>query len=319
MTKRLVFLAVLASLAFVVSLAQAGVPGFMKARMGVAEGTFLSGTEIQPLAGAIVSFFNKDGGPPPIVGSVRRVPDMVSRTDQTGKFTVRLLPGQYYMGALVREANAGPGPPREGEKYFFAMAEEGKLLTFSVKTKETTQIGQVTGQTPDKFKEFSDFVTIRGTVADENGKAIEGILITIRDQPQSPRPKYISDRTKADGSYELKLPPGAYYIKARESLQGGRPRPGSYIGAYGKSAPVDSVAPANSTGVSGGAPPGAGMQVGGGQALVLQTESGKVYEDVDIHLYKIPDPDDTRRKFEEEARIRKEAEAKAEAKAKETK
>jgi hypothetical protein len=291
-------------LTFAASLAYGGVPGFMKEKMGTLEGQFLTEKD-KPLVKGIVSFFNEQGGAPPLAGSARRVPDMVTRSDEAGHFSVKLLPGKYFMGALIRDPSAGPGPPREGEKYFFAMAEEGKLRVFEVKTKETTNTAEVMGESPDKFVQLKDFGIIQGEVKDEQGKPLAGILVTVKEDLSDPRPQYISEPTRKDGRYQLKLPPGKYFISARESLQTGRPRPGSYVGTYGKTAPVEATRQTS----TGGAPAGIGAQGSGGEAIVIEAKSGQTYDGVNINLYRIPDPEKTRQQYEEEARIRNENEA----------
>ena len=291
---------------FVAATAFAGVPGFMKERMGVLEGQLFTESNI-PHAKGIVSFFNVKGGPPLLADSAMRVPDMVSRTDESGHFSVKLLPGKYYMGALIREASAGPGPPREGEEYFFAMAEAAKLQVFEVKTKQTSQVGRVTGMKPDKIVDFKDFVVFQGEVLDEQGKPVAGMMVTVKEEMNAPRPKYVSKRTKEDGRFQLKLPPGRYFIMARDSIRVGRPRPGSYIGNYGQASPAAAASQGGEGGLPrGGGGAGVGLQGGGGEAVAIEAQAGQTYDDLTINVYKIPDPEKTRNKYEEEARIRKE-------------
>ena len=50
--------------------------------------------------GGVVSFFLKRGGPPPDQGTSRRVPDRIARMNPDGSFSVKLLAGVYYMGAM---------------------------------------------------------------------------------------------------------------------------------------------------------------------------------------------------------------------------
>lgn len=300
--RRLVLL--ILAVMLIASNAMAGVPGFMKARMGTLQGEVYVGGKILP--SAIVSFFDKKSGPPPVMGTARRVPDMVSRTNDKGEFSVKLLPGSYYMGAMVREMGQGPGPPRKGEEYFFIRTDSGKLRLFKVNKKALSKVGKVEGVKPGEFEEFKDFITIQGVVADESGKPTSGIMVNLKDSLKSPRPRYVSDRTDENGKYELRVPPGKYYVMARESLRGGRPRTGSYIGTYGKTAPIGEAAPANAGGAMGGSPPGVGVQGGGGggEAILVEGKGGEVFSDVNIAMFRIPDPVETRRKFEESARAR---------------
>ena len=300
--KKILFFLILFFLT-VVGSGQAGVPGFMKARMGTLTGQFYVVQE-QPLKNALVSFFNKSDGQPPIIGSARRVPDMVSRTDESGSFSVKLLPGEYYMGALVREVKDGPGPPREGESYFFAMKGAGELRLFEVKSKQVTTVGIIRGTTPDKLTEYKQYVVMKGRVIDEKGDPFKGALVTVKDKLNAPRPKFVGERVGADGKYEIRLPPGRYYLMARESLRRGRPRAGSFVGSYGKTGPSN-----------GGALAGAGSGARGEkqvatEAVAIETKEGEVYDNLDIIMFAIPDPEETRIKYEKEARKRQDPEGK---------
>ena len=96
----------------------AALPGFMLKRMGTMRGqATVDGT---PLANSLVAFFLESKGVPPVSQNMRRVPEFLSRTDGEGNFSVKLMAGSYYIGILKREAGAAPGPPREGEAYYFA-------------------------------------------------------------------------------------------------------------------------------------------------------------------------------------------------------
>ena len=264
------------------------------------------------LPDAIVSFFDKKGGPPPVVGSTRRVPDMVGRTDAKGQFTVQLLPGTYYMGAMIRKRGKGPGPPRKGEKFYFIRDNKGNLRAMEVKSKAVTDAGRVNGVVPGKFKEFKNFITISGIVVDQAGKPEAGILVTLKDNIKAHRPKYITHRTGNDGKFFMRVPPGRYFVVARESLREGRPKAGSMVGTYGKSAPIAGPLPVNAEGGrSGGVPAGIGLQGGAGKAVAVEGKSGQVISGIKINMFKIPDPQETRREFEKKARASDMAKKKA--------
>ena len=301
MRLRIVAVAVLALIVAAVGTGWAGVPGFMREQMGTLKGQiFVDG---KPFPDAIVSFFDKKGGPPPIVGKVRRVPDMVGRTDANGYFSVQLMPGEYSVGTLKRAVADGPGPPREGEKFFFVRGGDGKLRYVSVPTKQELDAGRLDGVPPGQFEEFTQSITIRGTVKDPEGKPVEGMMVSVKDDINSSRPKYISEPTGKDGRYEMKVPPGRYFVVARGAIQGGRPRAGSSVGIYGKGAPMGSASPANAGGGRDGQnPPGIAAQGGGeGEAKAVEGKDGAVLDKIDIVLHEIPDPDETRKKFEAEA------------------
>lgn len=94
------FLAALVLILFLPGIGLAEVPGFMKARMGALSGQVVIEGHEPPEDGYVVSFFDVSKGPPPGLDFLRRIPDMVGRTDKTGKFAVNLLPGKYYMGTM---------------------------------------------------------------------------------------------------------------------------------------------------------------------------------------------------------------------------
>ena len=278
----------------------ADVPGFMKAKMGTLKGTVYIKDKV--LASAVVSFFDKNGGPPPIIGSARRVPDVLGRADSNGLFSVKLLPGTYYMGCMIREESKGAGPPRPGEEYFFIRNDKGQLREFTIETKQSVDAGRVDGIPPGAFEEFKNFITISGKVTGEDGKPLAGALVTLKESMDSPRPKYISEGTAEDGTFTVKVPPGKYFLVGRESVQQGKPSIGSYIGSYGKSNPTGEAVPPNAGSQTGASPAAQGLQgSGGGQALSVEGKSGEVISGINIQMFKIPNPGETRAKFEAEA------------------
>lgn len=284
----------------------AGVPGYLKERMGTLNGEFH--VENKPLPNATLSFFNTTGGPPPNLGNARRVPDLVSRADADGKFSVPLPPGMYFMGALIREKGAGPGPPRPGEKFFFARNPDGKMRIFTVKAKQTTETGIIAGIAPERFEEFQSYMTIRGKVKDADGKPLGGIIVTLNDNLNSARPKFISGKTNEDGTYEVKVPPGKYYVVAHESIRGGRPTPGSKIGMYGRNIQPGSTPSPNTPGGGPGNKmfPGSAAQSGtGNEVLPVAGQEGDLLEHIDIIMLAVPDPEKMRQKYLDEAQERK--------------
>jgi hypothetical protein len=283
----------------------ADVPGFMKEQMGTLKGTVYA--KDKPYTNAIVSFFDKSGGPPPIVGSARRVPEAIDRSNPKGEFSLKLLPGTYYMGALQRELKQGFGPPRDGEEYFFMRDAQGKLREFVIETKKVNDAGRVDGMPPGAFHEFSEFITIEGTVTSDSGKPLAGALVTLKDNVDAPRPKFISHATGADGVFSIKVPPGKYYLVGRESVGGGKPGIGAFIGSYGKTNPLGEAVPPNPGNQSGASAAAKGMQGGGGQAQAVEGKNGAVIKGINIQMFKIPDPAETREKYETEARSQAEA------------
>lgn len=284
----------------------ADVPGFMKEMMGTLKGVVY--VKDKPYTNAIVAFFDKNGGPPPITGSARRVPDAIDRANEKGEFSSKLLPGTYFIGTMQREATKGFGPPREGEEFFFMRDDTGKLREFTVETKKLTDVGRTDGMAPGAFEEFKNFITIKGKVTSDEGKPLAGVLVTLKDNADAPRPKFISHATGADGTFSVKVPPGKYYIMARESIGGGKPGVGTFIGSYGKADPLGEAVTPNM-----GSQPGASAAVkdiksaGSGQTIAVEGKNGEVIENINIQMFKIPDPVATREKFEAEAKSKADA------------
>lgn len=300
MKKRITFVVGLLLFLFSAS-SWADVPGFMREQMGTVKGTVFVKDKIY--ANAIVAFFDKSIGPPPVEGSARRVPEAIDRSNAAGEFSLKLLPGTYYMATMFREPSKGMGPPRPGEEYFFMESEPGTLREFVVETKKSLEVGRVNGSPPGAFHEFKKFITIKGKITGEDGKPLAGAFVTLKENLDAPRPRYISEGTAADGTFSIKVPPGKYYAVGRESVQGGKPGIGSSIGSFGKTAPLgDSGTPPNVGSQSGASPAARGLQgAGDGQAIAIEGKDGAVIDNVNIQMFKIPNPVETRAKFEAEA------------------
>jgi hypothetical protein len=281
----------------------AGLPDDLKAKVGGIEGQFVVDSE--PLSYAIVSFFSVKNGSVPLKGKVQRVPDMVARTDGEGRFSARLLAGTYYLGALVRKRGVGPGPPQQGEPRYFAMDEKGKLRLFQINARQTNDVGIITGAKREAPEGLTDFITVEGVISDENGKALAGAVVVVKTSLEQTRPSFVSRATESDGRYRLKLPPGSYYLMARESFAGvSRPGPGSYVGLYGRKMPIGAEAPFNSAELPGAFPRSSGILNWGSEAKKIEGNHGDLFSGIDIQLFRIPDPVETRKKFEGEARAR---------------
>lgn len=240
-------------------------PGFMKERMGTLTGKILV-EDGKPLAGGIVSFFNVQTGPPPLLPGANRIPDGIARVDTSGRFNAMLVPGTYYLGALlVTDPGRGPGPPQPGEKVYFAMDDNRHLRQFKILTKEQTDAGEIHADTPDKTDEASTYFTIEGRIIEENGTSYSNALVLFKDNPTAMRPEFASEQVAADGTFRVKLPAGTYYLVARQ-LAGnsiiGQPKPGSFIGTYGANTSPNKGLPGRSGPAGGITPPsGAGPQL----------------------------------------------------------
>lgn len=299
MNKRLGMVLVLLAVTLAAPLV-ATAAGVGKMGQGGVEGVFLL-PDGKTLSHGIISFFKQGDGPPPEVSDLRRVPDLVTRTDGEGKFKAQLPAGGYYIGALVREVGKGPGPPRPGEKYYFALLEKEKFRVVEVKAGGMLNAGTVQGQVPTKSAALKKAMTLSGVVRHEDGKPFANAWVTVKKNLEAPRPLYISVKTGEDGRYEMKVPPGRYYVMVRDSLEGRRPLPGTFMGIYGKKESFSPSAPFNISGKVGDKPPGGGPKKNQAEAVAVEGKDGQVRSGIDVTMYQIPVPEEMRKKFETEA------------------
>ncbi len=256
----------------------AGQPTYLKKRMGTLTGQIML-EENKPMAGGIVSFFNEETGTPPQLHGSIRVPDAVARVESDGRFNARLLPGAYYIGALhVTEPGRGPGPPKPGEKFYFAVDDKKAPRTFTIKTREVLDIGQITALPPEEITDKRMYLTLEGAIVGPDGKPFPNAVVLVKKDPSSMRPEYVSQRLGEDGRFKLMIPGGTYYLMARQ-VEGssimGQPTPGSYVGTYGvEKAPVDGIP--GSSGPAGGIipPVGTGPQRAVGPATGISAAAG---------------------------------------------
>ena len=280
-------------------------PGFMKARMGTLSGQMIDDAG-KPLPGGIVSFFNTEKGIPPLYGNMHRIPDMVGRMGPDGTFTAKLLPGSYYIGILViTDPNRGPGPPKPGEKFYFAKDSQGDLLEVSLAVQEVKDAGKITGGLPESFPVAKNLVTIQGRLLYNDGKPFVGGVVLVKTDMNKARPDFVSGRTDETGSFKLQLPPDTqYYLLGRERSVG-RPVPGSYIGTYGTnkaiaqggSLPIGNLRPAQP---ASGMPQVEGKEIGPGSDLpnTLIGKAGDTLEGIDITMFRMPVPGEQRNKLQ---------------------
>lgn len=253
-------------------------PTYLKKRMGTLTGQIML-EENKPMAGGIVSFFNEETGTPPQLHGSIRVPDAVARVESDGRFSARLLPGAYYMGALhVTEPGRGPGPPKPGEKFYFAVDDKKAPRTFTIKTREVLDMGKITALRPEKITDKRMYLTLEGTIVGPDGKPFPNAVVLVKKNPRSMRPEYVSQRLGEDGKFKLMIPGGTYYLMARQ-VEGssimGQPTPDSYVGTYGvENAPVDGIP--GSSGPAGGITPpvGTGPQRAVGPATGISAAAG---------------------------------------------
>ena len=284
---------------------QAGIPGFMKERMGTLSGQVMT-DDGNPVPGGVVSFFDAKNGIPPLIADMHRIPDMIGRMGPDGRFSVKLLPGSYYMGALlITVPGRGPGPPQKGETFYFARDTNGGLRSFTLGTKEEKDAGVIIGAAPETFPQVKNLVAIEGMLLKEDGKPFVGGVVLVKSDMNKQRPDFVSQRTVEDGKFRIQLPPDTnYYLLGRERPVG-RPVPGSYFGIYGSNSaiseggtlPIGNVRPAQpGSGMPG--LPGFSEMKENEQAKPLIGKAGEVLLGIDITMFKVPVPGELREKLQ---------------------
>lgn len=272
------------------------VPGFMLARMGTMEGqVFVDG---KPAVSVLLAFFMADKGLPPISsGGMGRIPDAIDRADEEGKFSVQLMEGSYYLGILFRPADDRPGPPRKGEKFYFANDGHGKLRRLAIADFKKSAIGRIDCSLPGVFKEEEDHFAVEGVVLTGAGdeKPMADALVLAKRQPTAMRPEYISPETGPDGKFSIKLPPGeTFFLVARGSITGSKPNPGEEIGKLGVDKDAARIPEVSFTGAP--LPPSEDFLNKAGTrgqlndtAIPVSGKKGEVISGLKIHMFKMPD------------------------------
>lgn len=234
------------------------------------------------IQGGIVSFFKADGSPTPDQASARKVPYKISKMNTDGTFSVKLPAGPYHMGAMKWKKGRRPGPPMPGEEFIF-IYDKGKILRrIDCKAGEINDVGELSGWSPEeKERDLTHSLIIRGTVTNEKAEPFSGAVVMLKVEINSEKPQFISNPTKEDGRYEFVVLPGTYFLIAKQgSYMVGRPRPGSYMGAYGQKEAI---------GAGGG---GGRTQA---SASTVWGEKGETLENIDIVMFVLPDPEELKK------------------------
>ncbi len=246
--------------------------------------------EGRPQALSMVAFFQEKNGPPSLDGGLGRVPEFLSRTDAEGSFVANLPTGRYFMGILERSPGSPSGPPRAGEKFYFAVDNQGQLLLLPLRGKMHFEAGRINAAPSSVFVDRAGYFKVEGVVRNENGTPVNNVVVLGKSRLNIPRPEFISARTKSDGRYSLKLPAGRpFYLVARQDIAATRPQPGTQVGTYGIH---------SKTGLAtltlfsfGSPPPGVLAEDTESRAQTVSGRPAEVRGGVDIFMYPVPDPE----------------------------
>lgn len=257
-------------------------------RLGSVDGQVFVGGKPQALS--LVAFFQEKNGPPSLDGGGGRVPEFLSRTNSEGFFKANLPVGRYFLGVLGRSPGAASGPPRPGEKFYFAVDGYGQLLLLTVQGRTLFEAGRINATPSSAFVDRTSYFKVEGVVRDERGAPVGNVAVLAKSRLNIPRPEFISARTRSDGRYSLKLPAGRpFFLIARQDITTNRPSPGTPVGTYGIH---------SKTGLAtltlfsvGSPPPGVLAEDTESRAQAISGRSAEVQSGVDIFMYPVPDPE----------------------------
>jgi hypothetical protein len=225
-----------------------------------------------------------------------------------GRFNLKLNPGSYYMGALIiTNPGRGPGPPRAGEKFYYARDDKGDLREIAIGTGEEKDFGQVVVAPPDTFPAAKNLVTVQGRLLmDKEGIPFAGGVVLVKTNMNKQRPDFVSPRTDEAGRYEIKLPADTPYFLLGRERSVGRPAPGTYVGTYGSNTPISlgGILPVGTMRPAQPATPMPpqveGMNLGPGKDLpkTVMGKPGQTLTGVDIKMFRTPVPEELRKKLQ---------------------
>lgn len=169
------------------------------------------------------------------------VPFLTSSISSSGDFEIKVPPGKYYVGAVVRQSS-GPdtGPPREGDLVFMTPDRNGGVVVVTLAPGEKMDLGVRNLGWCYQGMAASGPLVITGRVTDTQGSPVPGLLVFgFGDASLSLNPLAVSQRTDEDGRYALRLDrPSQVYLRARDKYGGGAPVEGEYMGVYGGPNPI---------------------------------------------------------------------------------
>ncbi len=184
----------------------------------------VTGTVVAPLEEAYVYVYRKGMD---LYGPALEV----SRaTGRDGSFEMALPDGEYVFVVRKRQNGESSGPVVAGDhrSEFIDVTVSGGAadleLIAPVKVGDSRQLSE---------QQEATLTGLSGRVLDMDGNPVKNARVHVYDHVQmSERPKYVSEKTGADGRYLIHLPEGGtYYLAARDKF-GGPPKLGDLYGRY---------------------------------------------------------------------------------------
>jgi len=233
---------IIMSLLFSIAFAAEDRPPAGEIKTGSITGTIMI-SGVGPLTGGQVMVYDAAVGPPPMPFKYERTPDIAKDVDTDGKFRVELPPGKYYISAIKRLSGERIGPPQTGDYVFRSLDEKGAPREYLIQTGSLIDIGTVSAAPlkPERLLSHAVTTSIEGVVKGENNRPVADAVVAAFVTPaMQGKPLFVSTKTGKDGKYVLQVPPGTYYIRARNVFASGPPKEGQIVGYYGEggAAPV---------------------------------------------------------------------------------
>lgn len=151
-----------------------------------------------------------------------------------GTFSINLPPGKYYVLARKRMKGGMYGPVEEGDLFNFYYKNPVEVKKGFMHYVEIECVKRLSQLEADE-----GYPVIEGSVKDKTNKPISGIFVMLyHSKNVQGKPLYISSKTGTNGEFHIKVPPGKYFVMARENI-GGPPVSGEWIGRYGEDILID--------------------------------------------------------------------------------
>ena len=181
----------------------------------------------QPVQGAIVTVY------PDLSSQLKGMGlGMAAPTDEQGYFELPLTVGTYYLVVRVRQSGQMAGPLKAGDLFGYLA---GNPLVINEGDPARVHIPLI--EVPEKVSRHAANLfgntSISGLVLDQKGEPVAGLQVLLyEDSMMLNRPLYVSQKTAADGRYQLSFPKGGHYYLAARNELGGTPAPGEFYGRY---------------------------------------------------------------------------------------
>lgn len=142
-----------------------------------------------------------------------------------GNFNINLPPGTYYVIARKRTKGGMYGPIEEGDLFNFYYGNPVVVRKGVMKNVEIECVKRLSQLESDE-----GYPMLSGIIRDKNGNPKSGIFVMLyHNKDMQGKPVYISGRSDSKGNFSVKVPPGKYFITARENI-GGPPITGEWVG-----------------------------------------------------------------------------------------